>query len=574
MKLIELGCDQPTFKTLQFNPEGVTLIVGDGSQDKKKDGSSNGVGKTLALGLVHHCLGANVDAKLKAAVPEWLFNLTFVLSREEYRIERSGDGRKLMLNGRNISVTALRRWLDESGVFRIDSAIPGLSFRSLFKRFARHQREDCIDPCRTAREPDFDARLRSLYLLGLDGSLTVSKRNHKFELESIKRTKDNWLHDQVLKDLFRSGSQPKVRSEWLEREIPRLKFDLERFQVAEDYRAIELHAGELTQELRNIEKQIAILQFQVKGIDKALTQQPDISRRDLLELYEGLQEIFRPEVLVHFQRVEEFHLSLTANRKARLEQDRLRLQGEIREMNTQCRMLAKLRDEQFQSLQGKRALDEYAALAQQLAVLEEERQRLNNYLNITVNLQQKAQQIKEKKVEEDRIASDYVQTQPVEKADKYFAELAELLYPRHPAGIVLENNLGDNQVRFDLTVQIEGDDSDGINAARILCFDWLLLTHGFNHTMGFLWHDTRLFADIDPRPRAAWFRHVLQALPGTGKQYIATLNTENFNAMAEHLTSEEWTALQSAVRLTLRGDHPGNKLLGIQFGGLDFAQGT
>lgn len=567
MKIIELGCNQASFKTLRFNPEGLTLIVGDGPKEKKNDGSSNGAGKTLALGLIHHCLGANVDARLKAAVPDWLFSLTFSLNRKEHRIERSGDSKKLTLDGNTITVTALRNWLDKCGAFRIDPSIPSLSFRSLFKRFARYQREDCIDPLRTTREPDFDARLRSLYLLGLDCSLAVSKRDHKIEFDNIKRTKDNWQHDQVLKDLFRSGSQPKVRAEWLEREIPRLKSDIESFQVAEDYRAIEIQAGELTQQMRAAEKQLAILRFQLDGIDKALAQQPDISRQDLLELFAGIEQIFKPEALAHFEHVEAFHSSLTTNRNVRLEQDKLHLQGEVSRIVTQGKIIAKQRDEKLQSLNGKRALDEYAALARQLAVLEEEHQRLSDYLNISANLQLVAQQIKEKRVEEDRMASNYLQSQPVENFDEYFTALAENLYPRHPAGLVLENNTGDNQIRFDLTVHIEGDDSDGINAARILCFDWLLLMHGANHTMGYLWHDNRLFADIDPRPRAAWFKHVLLATPGTGKQYIASLNTENFDAMKEHLTDEECTALTNAIKLTLRGDRPENKLLGIQFGG-------
>lgn len=567
MKLIELGCDQPSFKTIRFNQEGLTLIVGDSPKDKKQSGSSNGVGKTLALGLIHHCLAANVDKKLKSAVPEWLFNLRFSLNRNEHCVERSGDGRKLMLDGKNISVTDLRRWLDDCGAFRIDSTIPGLSFRSLFKRFARHQREDCIDPIRTKKEPDFDALLRSLYLLGLDCSLAASKREHKKQLDTIKHTKDNWQHDQILKNLFRSGSQPKVRVEWLDREIPRLKSDMERFQVAENYRAIELQAGELTQRLRDIEKQIAILRFQVDGINKALAQQPDISNNDLLELYKGLQNVFKPEALAHFRSVEAFHFSLTTNRKIRLEQDRIRLDGEIREKEMQLKIISEQRDKQLQFLKGKRALDEYAALAKQLAELEEEQQRLNNYLSITANLQQQAQEIKEKEVEEDRITSNYLQTQPIAQADKFFSTYAERLYPRYPAGIVLENNLRDNQIRYDFAVQIEGDDSDGINAARILCFDWLLLMQGANHTMGFLWHDNRMFADIDPPPRAAWFRHLLGSIPGTGKQYIATLNTENFDAMKDHLSSEEWTTLENSVCLRLRGDKPENKLLGIQFGG-------
>jgi uncharacterized protein YydD (DUF2326 family) len=132
---------------------------------------------------------------------------------------------------------------------------------------------------------------------------------------------------------------------------------------------------------------------------------------------------------------------------------------------------------------------------------------------------------------------------------------------------LLENNFSEkSQSRYDLLVQIEGDDSDGINAARILCFDWLLLLHGSNHSMDFLWHDNRIFAHIDPAPRAAWFKMALDVSVAVGKQYFATINTENFNTMEPHLQEADWGALKDAVCVTLRGDQPENKLLGIQFG--------
>lgn len=567
MKLIELSSNQSSFKTIRFNPEGLTLIVGDGAKDSKKEGSSNGVGKTLALGLIHHCLGGNTDDKLKAAVPDWIFRLRFGLNQKEHLIERSGDGKTLALDGKAVKVTALREWLNQCGAFRLDPHIEGLSFRALFRRFARYEREDCLDPLKTNKEPPFDAQLRSLYLLGLDCSLVQSKRRHKTELDNLKQTAKTWQHDQVLKDMFRAGAQPKVRAEWLEKEIPRIKADLQNFQIAEDYRAIELQASELTTHIRENEQKAAVIRFQLEGIEKALRQQPDISRDDLLSLYEGIQTIFKPDVLAHFDAVEKFHHSLAANRRARLEQDRLALHAELASIETASREVAAKRDQLLQTLQGKRALDEYAALAHQLAGLEEEQHRLNEFLNFATSLKEREQEIKEKKVEEDRTAGDYIGGNPIANADKAFSDLAELLYPRTPAGIVIDNNTGDNQIRYDLTVQIEGDASDGINAARILCFDWLVLMQGANHTMGFLWHDNRLFADIDPRPRAAWFSYLVGAMPGTGKQYIATINTENFDAMNEYMNPEQIEALNNAVCLTLRGDTPENKLLGIQFGG-------
>ena len=109
--------------------------------------------------------------------------------------------------------------------------------------------------------------------------------------------------------------------------------------------------------------------------------------------------------------------------------------------------------------------------------------------------------------------------------------------------------------------------SDGINAARIIAFDWLLLMKGSNHAMDFLWHDNRLFADIDPGSRAFWLRYVYQQTIQTGKQYIATLNTENFDSSLKELPDELAVLIRSTVRMTLCGDKPENKLLGIQFDG-------
>jgi len=566
MRLLSLTCDQPSFHGITFNREGLTLIVGDAAENEPEEGSSNGVGKTLALGLVHHCLGANVDSRLKKAVPDWVFTLAFEVNNQKHIIERSGDSKKLTLDGQSIPVTALRNWLDTSGVFVLDGAVPGLSFRSLIKRFARYTRQDCIDPIRTNGEQDYDGRLRSLYLLGLDVSLAVSKKKHKNDLDDIAKSLKSWQEDHLLKEVFRAGAQPKVRAEWLEREIGRLKADLAKFKVAEDYRAVELEAGELTKELRDIEQRLAVLQFQRQGIEKALDVQPDISKDDLLHLYDGLQSIFQPAALAHFDAVEAFHVSLAANRRARLEADRARLVTEGGELESRRQDIAVRRDRRLQSLQGKRALDDYASVARHVASLEEEHDKLIAFINFESSLKERAQRVREQRVEEDRIAGDYVASEPVAQIDNYFSRLATLLYPQLPSGIVLGHNVGDNQVRYDLTVQIEGDDSDGINAARIICFDWTLLMRGSRHSVEFLWHDNRLFADLDPNVRALWMDHAISSLQETRRQYIATINTENFDAMKPHVAPEVQEILNNAVVRVLRGDAPEHKLLGIQFG--------
>ena len=568
MKLIELSANQTSFKTIYFNPQGLTLILGSGSKNKKSEGSSNGVGKTLALGLVHHCLGANVQTDLKEALTGWVFKLRFELNGQEHCVERSADGKHLILDN-NIkfkNLNAYREWLNESRAFNLNPQQEYLTFRALFSRFARYSREDCNDPIRTSKEPEVEAQLRTFFLLGLKYHFILKKRNHKKRLDNLKNTIKNWENDPLLHELFRAGNEPQLRIEWLDKEIPRLEADLDHFEVAENYHALKLEAQEKTRQLRELEREIAVRQFQIEGIEKSLKQQPDISRHDLLKLYQGLQNVFKPEVLTHFEAVEIFHREFMKNRKTRLEADKEKIIGEIDQKEQKRQDVGKQRDDLMKELKVKRALDEYTTLSNQLGNLKAERTKLADYLAFTDKLQQEVQTIKAALLNEDKQTIDYVKTKPVENYHSYFQNIANQLYPRVPAGIVLENNSGDNQLRYQFSVQIEGDASDGINAARVLCFDWLLLMHGKNHNIHFLWHDSRLFADMGANPRAIWFGYVLKELTDSKKQYIASLSIENYESMREHLNSEQWEELANTIRLTLHDDDPKNKLLGIQFG--------
>lgn len=566
MNLTRIACDRLSFRTLNFNSEGVSLILGDGPASPDEEGSSNGVGKTLAAYLLHHCLGANTEPRLKKAVPNWNFLLVFHVNGVEHTIERQGDGKNVRIDGQRTSLAGLRQWFSSKGIIYLDPDVPNLSWRALIKRFARYKRNDCVEPLRMNKEPDFDSELRSLYLLGLDCTLALRKQAIKAELERINVTTELWKSDSSLREMFRSGTQPKLRAEWLEREIPRLRSDLENFQVAENYRHIEQNASKIGLRLEAVSRREAEVEYSRSLIQDALANHPDITREDLLNLYAGAKEIFKAETLAHFEAVEQFHTTLSANRRSRLTQDLASVTAQLAEMRLQRASLAQERDSCYQELQGKHALDEYAVLAGQVASLEEELARIREYMDFSTGLQERALEQRERRLEQDREANAYLLTDPVRDANVFYKGIAEALYPSAPSGILLETNTGDNKIRFNIAVEIEGEDSDGINSARILCFDWLLLMRGANHAVNFLWHDNRLFADIAPNARAAWFTYVIRNIQNTGKQYIASMNTENYEAMKPFLPADVQEKLAASVIITLQGDAPENKLLGVQFG--------
>lgn len=565
MKLISLTCDQPTFKPLIFNDVGLSIILGDGA--KIAGGTTNGVGKTLSLKLVHHCLGANTDPLLAEKVPNWIFTLHFKIRNDLYKVSRTGDGKTIWLLDKVISSKEYKKWLNEQDIFNLQNNIPNLTFRALVKRFARVSKADCENATSTAEEKDYVALLRTIFLLGIDHQLVLNKHLSKLELDKANKLINQYRDDPVLLDFFRAGTQPKIRLEFLEKEIPRLKEDIDKFKVADDYRDIELEANRLTALIRDLAFKQEALIHNINNINQVIQDQPDITKNDLLELYKGIELLFKAEALQHFDAVERFHNNLSINRRQRLEEEKLQLNLELDKVNAQRITNENLRDEKVQYLHGKRALDDYVVLTQKLAQLSSEYERLVEYNEAISNLEKQRIEIKAKRLEDDRKATAYVDSNPIQKFDDEFTKIANLLYPRVAAGITLTANNGDrNQIRYDISTSIEGDGSDGISDAVILCFDWVILTLGLNHSMKVLWHDNRLFADIDPKVRATWLNYISAEAQKRGYQYIISINTENFEAMREYLSEEDFKAIESKQIVKLKGDNSSNKLLGMQFG--------
>jgi uncharacterized protein YydD (DUF2326 family) len=564
MKLVSLTCDRSSFKPLYFNPEGISVIVGDASE---KNASSNGVGKTLALKLVNHCLAASKDAILAKSVPDWVFNLEFEMYGALHSVSRRGDGSEIKLDGEEISLKKLQIWFNDFGPFEVGGEVSRISFRSLYGRFGRSKRADRISPVTLEREQDYEALTRTLYLLGADISLAIKKaelRTRQLEIKDVRKLIKSG--DQRLQQLLLGGVRPETTLKKLQSEVDDLSASLDTMKIADDYETIRAEADRLTVQLRQSESDLAIAEYQLKGIEASLQQRPDISKKALSSFYDGLGDVFRPEALKHFEDVESFHHSLAERRRERLTRDRETLTSKKSDFEDRRSQLAGDRDEILLYLAGKKALGDYEAVVRRLASKEQDAKRLDAFINGDRELQNEAIEVRKEMVEQDARARTYLESNPVDWADEKFRALVGELYPQEAAGIGLDNNTNENKLRYDLSVDVQGQDSDGINAARIVCFDWLIFMYGSHHNMGHLWHDNGLFDHIDPRQRAKWLSLTIEALKGTGKQYIISLNTENYSSTLDLLSNAEKEIADNSVIVRLFGDAPEHKLLGIQVG--------
>ena len=83
--------------------------------------------------------------------------------------------------------------------------------------------------------------------------------------------------------------------------------------------------------------------------------------------------------------------------------------------------------------------------------------------------------------------------------------------------------------------------------------------------MDFVFHDSRLYANMDVRQRAALFRTAHEVANRLGYQYIATLNPDTISGMDNEFTAEEmYNIIRANTVLELKDDSPVSKLLGIQ----------
>lgn len=569
MKLIRLSCDQASFHTIEFNPNGLTLILGKKSDNTKSSSSVNGVGKTQALRLVHFCLGAKTDneisATLKHAVPDWLFKLEFIIHGRKHYVERSGDSKILQLDGEPLSYTALIDWLDNTKVFPKIKNRKFITFRSLFSRFTRVKPEDSLNPIGLHKEPPYASLINTAYLLNIDLDLIEQKYQLKSKLDNNKSTKKLLAKDSYLSETFRAGTNPSARKKIIEKNIAHLNQSLKTFRVADDYHEIEKQAEKLTSKGRFVQREISALSFKIESIEKSSKQKPDIDNEKLLQLYEGLQQLFRPETLAHFEAVQVFHKELTVNRITRLEKEKIALKAHIGALENTFNDIARQRDEKLLFLKESHALDEYLSLTEQLAAYKEELTHLNRYLSLDKDITEQILQLKAQIIGVISQALEYEKTDPLANINISFQRITSSIYQKLNSGIFMEVvESEDNKIAYKFSIELETDSSDGVYAAKILSFDWLVYQHGY-HNMKFLWHDNRLFADIDPEELAHWFIFITNEMKGSDKQYIASININNYEDMKRFLPVEILQTIDDSIALTLTGESPSSKFLGIDF---------
>lgn len=576
MKLISLTANKDSFRTVNFNPNGISLIVAEHSKttNPSNKGTYNGLGKSLVIHIIHFCLGGKSKhfESFEKKLPEWKFNLKFKIDTITYVASRDTSNiDKVILyyedKEEELTINKLTNKLEKL-LFSIPNDIKFLTFRALFPFFIRPKKESYVSYDRPAKVgSDYQKMLYNAFLLGLDVSLADEKYTIRKEQDRLEKLQKNIENDTLLKDFFSKDKDVTLRLKDLEDEIEKLEQDISKYEVAEDYYDVKNEADNIKKDLESKNNAITLLENQILNIEKSLKISPDLEKENIEKIYNETEIYFSETLSKKLSELENFYTKLTENRLLRLSSQKQIILKKLEDNSQQFELLKHNFDEKMKYLGAHQAFDVILKVKDKLSALEREKEKLEDYDKLIENYHNKLLEIKQNFIASTQKAEEYRKeiSSYFKLKQDFFRKLAKRFYPKSAAGITFDINDGENQLRYDIQAKIESDGSDGINNVKIFCYDTTLLFKGENHNMNFIFHDSRLYDGVDERQKAEMFKIIYELFNNSNYQYIASINQNQLNEIKSLVTDDEFKRIfiENTI-LQLTDEDDSQKLLGIK----------
>lgn len=568
MKLISLTANKQSFHPVIFR-EGINIIVGKQavSQNENDGNTYNGVGKSLAIHLVHFCLGSNAITSFSQKLRNWEFTLRFFIGADEYYSKRNTDEQdKIELNGEILKLSEFRKRM--FGLcFDAEDDIRYLTWNTLFSRFARRYRTcyasfDGFMP----KETDYCKLLNNCYLLGLDTGLIIKKKELREKQNASIATEKAIKNDPVFRQYYLGKHDAEIDVADLQYRISELVKTIDTFKISNNYHEIEVEADEKSYQKKQYENRRVIISNNIKNIEEALQETATVKDENLLKVYEAANVEIPDMVKRNIDDVLRFHRDLIENRNDRLRRELNRYKADLKEIDSQIAELGLQMDELLNFLNTHGALEEYVALTKQLTSLQNELNRIEEYQKILKTYKDTILDIKTEFISQDKDTDSYLEeiNKKLISLMNQYSSFAKRFYPKKRSGLSIRNNSGENMLRFSLDARIEDDSSDGVNEVRIFCFDLLILLNAVS-SIRFLMHDSRIFANMDPRQREVVFRILNDVCKTNDIQYICSINEDAMLSVKALMSEDDYNSIISDnIILELKDDAPESKLLGVQ----------
>jgi len=568
MKLLSLSANKDSFHPIIFK-DGINIIVGrQVAPYTENDGNTyNGVGKSLVLHLIHFCLGSNKVDAFSKKLEDWEFTLRFRIGDKEFHSTRKANSQsKIDFCGEELTVNQLRKKLLEL-CFDLTETPKNMTWSTLFSRFVRRYRSSYITyDSFVPNESDYSKILSNCYLLGIDTELVVKKKELRDKQTAAKTTENAIKKDPMFRQYYVGKNDAEMDAADLEYQIAELEKEIAEFKVSNNYHELEKEADDKSYHKKELENRRVLINNYIRNIEEAFKETADIKQEKLLKIYEAANIEIPEMVKKNIDDVLQFHSNLLESRNKRLRKELNRHKSELESIDSEILQIGKRMDELLDYLDSHGALEEYTALTKQISSLKSEVTRIQEYQKILKAYKDLELDIKSDFIQQDKETDSYLEseTEYIIKVKNKFWNLAKTFYPKKRSGLVIKNNSGENTLRYTIEARIEDDSSDGVNEVRMFCFDALILDCKQSR-IRFMAHDSRLFANMDPRQREVVFRIMNELCQQENYQYICSINEDALQSFQSLMKQEEYqNIINDNIILELNDDAPESKLLGMQ----------
>lgn len=572
----------PNFREAKFNSVGMNVVLANRGEDSEETESTNGLGKTTLLRILHFTLGAELSRDKVLSHPD-LHGTTFgidfyydgsVISASrntarpaKVRVSKSfvngltteydSDGDAVVLNTDGWRYVLAHRFIPDARVRGSEMAFSP-TFRDLAVYFIRLGKDAFVDPEQAFKNQRAAAkRLAISYLLRLNWT----KQRELYELVSERDRVSVALKALIeYTEISNEESIGELEAQRvvLERSLESRRKEIEGFNLRSDYHQLEDRLNRIDQTLHTLLNENHSDRRLLQYYEESAVGAPLFDTNRSIDVLKNAGAVFAESALRSVEEVSAFHAQVYQNRAAFLSGEMERLRAAIDERSRRIDAASSTKSLILRTLEASGALEtlvelqrstsEMSADLEALKAKIDERKRFDRRKDeLTAHIGSVRSLLKQD-LDERRAL--------VDEAIELFAEYTRILYGK-PGRLGVDIK----DAGYKLSFAIDRQGSDGVDQMVVFCFDLVVATLQARRAgkFGTLIHDSSLFADVDPRQYGLALQLAFHTSAREGFQYICCLNAGALPT--DHLGDLD---LRQLIRLYLTDDGPEGRLLGIR----------
>lgn len=560
------------FRSLALEP-GFNLVVAERADEASAIDSTNGLGKTSLIQLMHFALGAAGTGKptpvpFVEALSGWTFYFTLMVDGHEVELERcTTTPNEVRLTGApdawstygtkkdsvlTLKINAWRKLLGRT-VYGLTGEPDEPTFRTLIASSIRYEDNHFSDLIAVhSRTTNAKKAIVGAWLLGLPWELTAKHDRVKRAQKKSRRPDNGKRSSELLAEEAR-----------LVASIDLLTQEQAAFGIAQQASLTIERVEVLSREINTLNDALYSAKTALADYRESLeTLNTNVPEVDIAALYNEAKAWLPTKVSARLQEVHQFHKTLIANRAEFLATEMTALERQVDENQRRVLALDLERRPLVAALASESVVEQYIALGRSILREESELERVRQELTDIRELQAQ----KDSFVDQQAAIQKQMRLAHEEHAKQ--RSYAQQLFSRFMAQAFHEKSvliIDDESPTFTYRADVPSIGSGGVQQMAVACFDLVVarLLHERGIGPNLLVHDSRMFAHMDPRQRAGILFTAHKEASKLGYTYVALMNEHELADAREEIHTFD---PDSYIRLKLVDHTDSGSLFGMRFG--------